>query len=176
MIFKNKVARSTILLSLVIAAAASLAAQATNTSAPHAFVHVDISPSLPSPVSGRLLIFIKVGKGDKEVNVDQFHPSATWVAAEEVQDLAPGSSIEVDVNQIAFPEPFSKLPAADYEAQALLDTGHTYNYSGPGPKDWISNVVPLPGWTPLPHPEASLVLDHAVPATTRAEAAVTKAI
>src|ERR1700732_517242 len=75
----------------------------------HAFVRVVVGKDLPGPVSGRLLVFAKnaaadAGKkgeqesgGKKEVDISEFHPSETSVAAVEVHDVAPGSAIEVDV-------------------------------------------------------------------------------
>src|SRR3954451_17366186 len=86
----------------------------------HVFFHVEAPPS-DAPVSGRLLIFLKQGSGDKEVSTSEMHPTDTWVCAREVQDLAPGSAVEVDANQIAFPRPFSTLQPGIYEAQAVLD-------------------------------------------------------
>src|SRR5215831_8877655 len=95
---------------------------------PHVFFRVDVGRSVPGPVSGRLLIFVKPGSGDQQVDNDPFHPGATWVAAREIEDAKPGSSIEVDVDQTAYPKPFSSMPPGDYEAQAVLDVGHRYNY------------------------------------------------
>src|SRR5579883_1531600 len=94
---------------------------------PHVFFRVEIGRSLPGPVSGRLLIFVKSGSGDQQVDSDPFHPGAAWVAAREVQDVGPGSSIEVEAGESAYPKPFSSMPAGDYEAQAVLDVGHNYN-------------------------------------------------
>ena len=56
-----------------------------------AFFRVTAAPSLPGPVSGRLLVFMKQGSGDKSVDTDEFHPEAVWIAAQEVHDLAPGA-------------------------------------------------------------------------------------
>ena len=69
----------------------------------HAFFRVQAPSSNSEPISGRLLIFLKAGSGDKEVNVSPFHPSDTWVAAKEVRDLAPGASVEVNADEIAYP-------------------------------------------------------------------------
>src|SRR3954469_10844707 len=107
---------------------------AKHTAPQHAFFRVTVAASVPAPLQGRLLIFVKKGSGDKEVTTDPFHPNATWVAGAEVHDLAPGASIDVDADQSAYPQPFSTLPPGDYEAQAVLDTDHTYNYSGRSPK------------------------------------------
>ncbi|HUA62712.1 MAG TPA: alpha/beta hydrolase-fold protein [Verrucomicrobiae bacterium] len=123
---------------------------------------------MPAPLNGRLLIFLKHGTGDKEVSNDEFHPEATWVAGEEVHDLAPGSSVEVNLDETAFPKPFSTIPPGDYEVQAVLDTDHSYSYSGRGPQDWISVVLSLPHWTPGAGPEPSLTLDQHPAASPRA--------
>jgi Putative esterase len=117
---------------------------------PSALFRVKASPSLPGPVSGRLLIFMKQGQGDKEVDVQQYTPAgfrsdSTWIAAKEIQDLQPGQSIEVDANDKAFPHAFSQAPAGQWEAQAVLDVDHTYNYSGRGSTDWQSSVISLSG-------------------------------
>src|SRR5690349_3679568 len=98
--------------------------------APHVFFRVEVGRSVPGPVSGRLLIFVKPGSGDQQVDSDPFHPGVAWVAAREVQDARPGSSIEVECGDTAYPQPFLSMPAGDYEAQAVLDVGHSYNYGG----------------------------------------------
>ena len=133
---------------------------ANSPSPPRVHFRVEVSKSVGAPVSGRLLIFVKQGSGDKEVDAQEFHPEATWVTAREVQGLAPGTSVEVDADEAAFPKPFSEMPAGDYEAQAVLDVDHTYNYGGRGPQDWISSVGPLVRWTPGKGTEPSLVIDH----------------
>src|SRR5579883_2709546 len=107
----------------------------------HVFFRVEIGRSVPGPVSGRLLIFVKPGSGDRQIDTDPFHPGAAWVAAREVQNASPGSSIEVEAGDTAYPKPFSSMPAGDYEAQAVLDVRHTYNYGGRAPDDWVSSVV-----------------------------------
>ncbi len=115
---------------------------------------------MAGPLKGRLLIFIKRGAGDKEVDTAEFRPQETWVAAREVQDLMPGDKVEVDADEIAFPKPFSNLPPGDYEVQAVLDVNHTYDYSGRNPEDWISPVTPLPHWNPAGGAEPNLTLDR----------------
>jgi len=130
---------------------------------PHVFFRVTLSATAPSPVDGRILIFVKQGSGDKVVNTEEFAPESTWVTAREVHDLAPGASIEVDGTDIAFPASFTTMPVGNYEAQAVLDPDHSYNYSGRGPQDWISSVVALSNWSPT-GPEPSLTLnEHPAP-------------
>ena len=60
----------------------------------HVYIRVEVATSVPAPLSGRLLIFIKKGSGDQEVDANPFHMAATWVAAKEVRDVAPGSAVE----------------------------------------------------------------------------------
>ena len=62
----------------------------------HVFFRVTLSAKAPGPVSGRVLVFLKQGTGDKEVDAEEFRPGATWVTSKEVHDLAPGASVEVD--------------------------------------------------------------------------------
>ena len=114
----------------------------------HGHVHfiVQAPSTLATPLSGRLLIFLKAGTGDKEVNADELNPGSTWVGAREIQSLNAGASVEIDpdADGIAFPTPFASIAPGDYEVQAVLDVDHTYNYSGRGPQDWISPVVAMP--------------------------------
>ena len=156
----DTVAPFRLLLTLVAVASGVLNAQPSSTSSPHAFLKVQAAASLPAPLNGRLLIFLKQGSGDKEISNDEFHPEATWVAAEEVSDLKPGSSVEVNLDERAFPRPFSSLPTGEYEMQAVLDPDHSYPYSGRGPQDWISKVMSLTHWTPTSGAEPVLTLDQ----------------
>ena len=149
--------------SLGLASSRSSAQQAP----PHAFFRIRLGSAAAQPLSGRLLVFLKPGKGDAEVDVQEFHPrqenQQTWVAAQEVRDLAPGASVQFDADLIAYPRPFSALPPGDYEVQAVLDTDGTYNYSGRTPQDWISPVANLTQWNPQ-SPEATLTLNgHPAP-------------
>src|SRR6201996_222012 len=146
----------------------------------HAFIRVVVGKDLPGPVSGRLLVFAKneatdAGKkgeqesgGKKEVDISEFHPSETSVAAVEIHDVAPGSAIEVDVDRTAFPASFATMPRADYELQAVLDTDHNYNYSGRDADDWKSEVVEAKGWEPGDGSEPVLTLTQHPEAGRRA--------
>ena len=129
----------------------------------HLFFRVTLDPGMQT-VSGRVLIFLEPGSGAKHVAANEFKPSATSIAAEEVSDLAPGASIDVDVDGLAFPAPFSSLKPGTYQAQAVLDVGHTYAYDGPEAGDLESAVVPLADWTPGTGAEPTFVLNHAVEA------------
>lgn len=127
---------------------------------PHVFFRVHAAETVDKPVSGRLLLFLKAGTGDKEVTISEFHPGDTWVAEKEIRNLAPGGTVEFNADDDAYPKPFSALPAGIYEAQAVLDVNHTYNYHERVPQDWVSPVVTLAGWKPGITAEPVLTLDH----------------
>ena len=131
--------------------------------APHLFFRVTLDPGM-QPASGRLLIFLEPGSGAKSVQANEFHPSATSIAAIEISDLKPGASIDIDTDSLAFPAPFSSLKPGTYEAQAVLDVNHTYAYDGAEPGDLQSEVVALPDWTPGTGTEPTFVLSHVVEA------------
>jgi S-formylglutathione hydrolase FrmB len=155
-------------LAATIVAAASTLAGAQTPATPHVFFHVKLADSAPGPVSGRLLVFLKKGSGDKEVSIQEFHPGETSVAAQEVHHLMPGASVDFYADATAYPAAFSTLPAGDYEVQAVLDTDHTYNYSGRTPSDWVTPVLTLAKWAPGSS-EPTLTLDgHPAPNPMRA--------
>ncbi|MGB7191058.1 MAG: alpha/beta hydrolase-fold protein [Acidobacteriaceae bacterium] len=146
------------LLAFTISATCALAQQPR-----HLFFRVTAGPQITTPVSGRLLIFLKAGEGAKSVDLDEFHPSAVFVAAKEIERLAPGESLDVDTDDIAYPKPFSDLKPGDYQVQAVLDVAHTYNYSDRTAGDWVSAVALLPAWKPGTGSEPALVLNSKVP-------------
>jgi enterochelin esterase-like enzyme len=150
------------ILGLALAACTAIpaAAQSQPAATGHFFFRVQVAASVSGPVSGRLLVFLKQGKDDKEVSLSEFHPEEVWVAAREVRNLAPGSAVELDADELAYPKGFSALTPGDYEAQAVLDVDHNYNYRGQVPEDWQSNVVSLAAWTPASGTEPVLMLDH----------------
>lgn len=132
----------------------------------HLFFHVKLGPKVDAPVSGRLLIFLKQGAGDKEIDVNPFLPSSVSIAAKEVYFWKPGTTVDIDTDDLAFPAGFSTLNASDYEAQAVLDVNHNYNYSGRSAGDLISDVVPLKSWTPGQGAEPDFALSSLVPERT----------
>src|SRR5690349_19507165 len=94
--------------------------------APQPFtVHVTLAQGMPSPISGRLLIFLTSKKADaNELKPDETDPRAVWIEAEEVHDLLPGKTVDVPPDVMAYPDGFSHLPSGDYVAMALLDVNH----------------------------------------------------
>lgn len=145
----------------------------------HVIVHVTLAPAVSkTPVTGRLLILMTSNpKATKEIKLDfeNIDASDVWVAAKEVHDLAPGASIEIDPDELAYPTPFSKAAAGDYQVQAVLDTNHDYAYyMEPNGGDLTSEVTSAklaPGGTidltlketiptePLPTPAHAKLID-----------------
>lgn len=165
--------RIPLLLALAALAAGALNGQPSSVPPAHVFFRVTAPPA-DAPVSGRLLIFLKSGSGDKEVSTSEMNPTDTWVCAREVQNLAPGSAVEVDADEVAFPRPFSTLQTGIYEAQAVLDVNHEFNYRGRVPQDWVSPVVTLAGWKPGVGREPELSLERRIVEDPEHVAAFTK--
>ena len=143
-----------------------LSCACAQTATPHLFFRVTLGSAMEQPASGRLLIFLEPGSGAKQVQANEFRPSATSIAAEEVHGLAPGASVDIDVDGLAFPAPFSSLQPGTYQAEAILDVNHTYAYDGLEPGDLESSVVALPNWTPGAGDEPAFVLDQTTPPRT----------
>jgi len=123
-----------------------------STGSTHRFFHIQLAGSETQPVSGRLLLFAEetnAAKADTkdgkvtEIDANPFHPTQTAIAAQEIDRLVPGQTIDVDADMRAFPDAWSKLPAGDYLVQAVLDVHHDYNYLGRDAGDVVSQVVPV---------------------------------
>lgn len=115
----------------------------------HQLVRIALDSGSQQAVSGRLLLFAmpadvasKRAHDGKITNVDAspMRPTLTTVAAQEVSRLAPGESIQIDADAMAFPQGFSELAPGRYAMQAVLDTDHDYAYSGRGAGDLLSDV------------------------------------
>lgn len=127
---------------------------------------VTLDPALgTAPVSGRLIVFITTNpKPTKEIepgfgdDVKQ-----TWFAAKEITDLAPGSTVELDPDEIAFPAPLSQAPKGDYQAMALLDVNHNAAYRTFTRGDLRSDVIPEKGLNPAETQPVELKLTERVP-------------
>jgi S-formylglutathione hydrolase FrmB len=79
-------------------------------------------------VSGRLLIFMSSNPNSPLRPHWDSDPRDLWIAAKEIPYLAVGDSVELDADDLVFPEPFSKAPTGEYRLRAVLDTNHTYAY------------------------------------------------
>jgi len=133
----------------------------------HRIVRVSLDAGAAKGLSGRLIVFAMPASDARDgkveaVDTNPFQPKAVSIAARDVSWIAPGQSVDLDTDGDSFPAGFSSLPPGDYLFQAVLDTGHDYNYSGRHAGDLVSAVTPVklsPG-AALP----TLRLDTAVPA------------
>lgn len=148
----------------VIVCATALAwSQAVSSPSPqHLFFRVSLGPQQARPVSGRLLVLLQPGSKIEDVQVNEFHPSSVYVAAKDVSNWKPGESVDIDVDNIAYPAGFSTLPVGDYVAQAVLDTAHKFAYYGRVAGDLESAPTSLANWTPGQQPPPPLVLSQTV--------------
>ena len=139
---------------LLLAASLSFAQSAPPASTAaqrHIFFHVRL-PRDNAPAGGRMLVFMEKADAAKaetrdgkvdQIDFNPFHPTDVDVAAKEVTYLAPGATVDVDTDNVAYPSGFSHLPPGDYLAQVVLDGNHNYAYGGRGEGDLISEVVPI---------------------------------
>jgi enterochelin esterase-like enzyme len=112
------------------------------------------------PLSGRLLIFMTAQTKPLEaIEPDFTNPNAVWIAGVEINDLPAGRSIEINPDNLSFPQKFSEAPAGEYQIMALLDRDHSYTYNGAGAGDVYSNVTKAK----MPSAEIELTLSKIVP-------------
>jgi len=114
-------------------------------------------------ISGRMILLLS----SKPPHGAIFNPNGEegaflWLAAQEVQNLEPGSSVEVNGDALAFPAPLSTAPAGDYYAMALLDVDHNAAYHFTSPGDVHSKVVAIKGFDPQTNPRLELTLTERV--------------
>ena len=117
--------------------------------ASHAF-HVELATTGTEAKAGRLLVFAEDAKtaeaSSKDgkvtgVDINQLAPDQVSIAAREVSRLLPGQGVDVDTAARTYPASFDKLPPGDYYVQAVLDVDHSYNYTGRGGGDLVSDVM-----------------------------------
>jgi len=134
-----------LLLFAVACWSASLQAQSPDARPSHSFFHVSLDRSFKRAVSGRLLLFVGPapadGKPSDAVDMQMMSLTNVYVAAKEVPSLSPGETVDIDADDIAFPAPLSQAPAGRYQAQAVLDVHHSYNYDGRSAGDILSVPV-----------------------------------
>jgi S-formylglutathione hydrolase FrmB len=124
---------------------------------------VQLPDTRARPSSGRVLLLLEpfTGREKARLSVNAVYPGVVSGAAQEVRDVAPGSSVLIDTDATVFPAAFSALPGGEYLAQAYLDKDRLYNLDQGGPGDLYSAVVHVT--LPLEQ-DVVLALDHEVPA------------
>lgn len=159
---------STLALCLFAAMPATAAAQ------PSVFrvtLPADTSLTRGAPVSGRLIVFMTRTRPDSGVTrlAPGMDPKEVWIAAREVEGLAPGATVEIDADSLSFPHPFSAAAGGRRWVMALLDIDHNANWLPFTPGDLVSaidstdatgtrgNPVRLTLSTRIPAPRAAAV-------------------
>jgi S-formylglutathione hydrolase FrmB len=142
---------------------ATLASAQIATSSQHARFRVSLSPDLGSEAAeGRLIILLSTQKETARMIEPEMglHDFKVWITAGEVTHLAPGSSVELDPDVLAYPEPWSHAPVGDCQVMAVLDVNHHYAYNGLQPGDLHSAVVPLKNFNPAAQQTIELSLNE----------------
>jgi hypothetical protein len=154
-----------LLLSVLAAAMLTAAAPRVDSTA----VTVRAAETLPGPLEGRLLLFVKPKGAAPSASIDAkpFAPTAVWVVGQDVEQLQPGGATTLRDLE-AFPSQLSDLPPGAYEAQAVLDRDRDYNLFGRGEGDSVSAVTTFT----VPGPPPELVLDRVLPAAPPPDAAL----
>jgi S-formylglutathione hydrolase FrmB len=129
-------------------------------------VRITLAPSAADhSISGRMIVLLS----SKPPNGAFFDPTGEegafiWLAAQELQNLEPGGTVQISGDALAFPGPLSSAPAGDYYAMALLDVDHNAAYHFISPGDVYSKVVPVKGFDPQKNPVLELTLTERVAA------------
>jgi hypothetical protein len=127
---------------------------------------VTLDPALSSkPVSGRLIVFMTNNPKPQEVLEPGLgdEGAKTWIAAREIPHLAPGESVDLEADEIAYPEPLSKAPMGDYQVMVLLDVDHNAGYNTFTDADLRSPVLPLKSFNPSQAAPVELKLSQHAP-------------
>ncbi len=142
---------------LLAAALCSLAAQ------PLTF-RVTLNPSIaPNGASGRLFVFLDKGDTARDRIRVGFLPESVWIAAKEIPFWKPGETIEINPNELAFPQAFSKAGKGDYVVMALLDPDHSFARDRQDPGDLVSAVAVLKDLDPANAAPVTLELNAVTP-------------
>jgi len=151
---------SQIFLLIVLSAVAS--AQ-ISTGCQHLCFRVTLSSELGNEAAeGRLIILLSNQREPAKVLEPEFgdHDYKVRIAAAEVSHLVPGSSVEVDPDVLAYPEPLSRTIAGDYQVMAVLDVNHHYAYNNLESGDLRSAVISLKHFDPASPQVIDLTLNE----------------
>jgi pimeloyl-ACP methyl ester carboxylesterase len=121
----------------------------------------------PEGASGRLLVFMSGAREKRATLATDFVPGDVWLAAMEVEHLAPGKTLDFDPNLKAYPRPFSQAPPGHYQFMALLDQDHSYARSGQDDDDLYGPVVARKALNPGGTAPIELSIDRCTPSGPR---------
>ncbi len=129
-------------------------------------IQVTLSPQVAQhPVNGRLFVFFSQRSQQPMNGPSWFSPEPFF--AMDVSQVGPGDTLTVDDSADCLADPLSRLPAGEYQVQALLDHDFYYSRPGAGPGNFHSQPVTV---TIAENSDASspieLLLDQVVAAPT----------
>ena len=125
---------------------------------------VTLDPAIaPNGVSGRLFVFLDKGGSARERIVVGFLPESVWMAAKEIPFWKPGETVELNPNELAFPQAFSKAEKGDYAVMALLDPDHSFARDRQDAGDLASPVAVLKDLDPANATPVTLELTSITP-------------
>ena len=113
-------------------------------------------------ISGRMIVVVSSKPPNGAGAILGPNGEQVWLAAQEVRNLEPGGSVEINGDTLAFPAALSTVPAGDYYAMALLDLDHNAAYHFTSPGDIHSKVIPIQGFDPVKNPALELTLTERV--------------
>lgn len=126
---------------------------------------ITLAPSLGNaPISGRLFVLMTAAPAPPAVLHTGFIPGATWLAAREIVSWAPGQTVTLDPDALAYPRPFSQAKPGTYHVMALLDRDHNYGYADQDGDDLYGPVVSLANLDPVHVLPVVLTIDRQTPA------------
>jgi hypothetical protein len=111
----------------------------------HTNFRIAIARGLTSEqLSGRLIVMMSTQSKTAEQITPSFGPDAhsVWVTAKEIHDLTPDTPVELDPDELAYPQKFCMAPEGSYKLQAVLDVNHDFAYHDEASDgDFVSKVV-----------------------------------
>lgn len=162
---RNLFRKSFFPLVLLILSGIPICAQ-TEVATPPLHFRIHLAPELSgAPVSGRLIVFLSSKKEAQKELTPAFGPEdarSVWLAAKEIHDLKAGAAVDLDPDELSFPQPLSQAPIGDYQAMALVDVNHDYAYAGSSAGDIRSPVVSVKQLSPAHTPPLDLTLNERI--------------
>lgn len=117
----------------------------------------------PQGASGRLFVFLEKGSEAVDRIKVGFLPEGVWLAAKEVNHWKAGETVELNPDEMAFPQGFSKAAKGDYVVMALLDRDHTFARERQDAGDLTSAVKVLKALDPAESGPVALELSAVTP-------------
>src|SRR5260370_2917905 len=141
----------------------AVASAQISTGCQHLRFRVTLSSELGNEAAeGRLIILLSNQREPAKVLEPEFgdHDYKVRIASAEVSHLVPGSSVEIDPDVLAYPEPLPHTNSGDYQVIAVLDVNHHYAYNNLESGDLRSAVISLKHFDPASPQVIDLTLNE----------------